>query len=323
MSSHDAAAIAEPADHDRNDQRAGSLAGVVAYSLWGVFPLVFHQLEEVGAGEILAHRIVWAFVVVVALLAIRRERHWFAGVRATQGALPRLSAAAVLVGTNWLVYIWAVNHGHVVEAALGYYINPLLTVALGVVVLGEHLRRLQVAAIGLGAVAVAVLTLAYGRVPWVALVLASTFAAYSFLKKAVPVGAVTSLATETLVLLPVAATTLVVLEVRGTGALGHGSAGRDLLLVSLGAVTAVPLIMFGVAARRIPLSLLGLLQYLTPTLQLVCGVALLGEALPPARLAGFVLVWAALAVLAADALGSARRRAAEPVSLPPPAAEAA
>ena len=323
MSSHDAAAIAEPADHDRNDQRAGSLAGVVAYSLWGVFPLVFHQLEEVGAGEILAHRIVWAFVVVVALLAIRRERHWFAGVRATQGALPRLSAAAVLVGTNWLVYIWAVNHGHVVEAALGYYINPLLTVALGVVVLGEHLRRLQVAAIGLGAVAVAVLTLAYGRVPWVALVLASTFAAYSFLKKAVPVGAVTSLATETLVLLPVAATTLVVLEVRGTGALGHGSAGRDLLLVSLGAVTAVPLILFGVAARRIPLSLLGLLQYLTPTLQLVCGVALLGEALPPARLAGFVLVWAALAVLAADALGSARRRAAEPVSLPPPAAEAA
>jgi chloramphenicol-sensitive protein RarD len=323
VSSPDAAAIAEPADHDRNDQRTGTLAGVVAYSLWGVFPLVFHQLEEVGAGEILAHRVVWAFVVVVALLAVRRERHWFAGVRATPGALPRLSAAAVLVGTNWLVYIWAVNHGHVVEAALGYYINPLLTVALGVVVLGEHLRRLQVAAIGLGAAAVAVLTLAYGRVPWVALVLAGTFAAYSFLKKAVPVGAVTSLATETLVLLPLATAALVVLQTRGTGALGHGSVGRDLLLVSLGAVTAGPLILFGVAARRIPLSLLGLLQYLTPTLQLVCGVALLGEALPPARLAGFVLVWAALAVLAADALGSARRRAAEPVSLPPPAAEAA
>ena len=323
MSSPDAAAIAESADHDRNDQRTGTLAGVVAYSLWGVFPLVFHQLEEVGAGEILAHRIVWAFVVVAAMLAIRRERHWFAGVRATPGALPRLSAAAVLVGTNWLVYIWAVNHGRVVEAALGYYINPLLTVALGVVVLGEHLRRLQVAAIGLGAVAVAVLTLAYGRVPWVALVLAGTFASYSFIKKAVPVRAVTSLATETLVLLPVAVAALVVLQARGTGALGHGGAGRDLLLVSLGAVTAGPLILFGVAARRIPLSMLGLLQYLTPTLQLVCGVALLGEALPPARLAGFVLVWAALAVLATDALGSARRRAADPVSLPPPAAEAA
>jgi chloramphenicol-sensitive protein RarD len=323
VSSPDAAAIAESADHDRNYQRTGTLAGVVAYSLWGVFPLVFHQLEEVGAGEILAHRIVWAFVVVVALLAIRRERHWFAGVRATPGALPRLSAAAVLVGTNWLVYIWAVNHGRVVEAALGYYINPLLTVALGVVVLGEHLRRLQVAAIGLGAAAVAVLTLAYGRVPWVALVLAGTFASYSFIKKAVPVRAVTSLATETLVLLPVAVAALVVLQARGTAALGHGGAGRDLLLVSLGAVTAGPLILFGVAARRIPLSLLGLLQYLTPTLQLVCGVALLGEALPPARLAGFVLVWAALAVLATDALGSARRRSADPVSLPPPAAEAA
>jgi len=308
---------------DAAAQRTGTLAGVVAYSLWGVFPLLFHQLKSVGAAEILAHRIVWAFVVVMVVLAVRRDRGWLAGVRATPGALPRLAAAALLIAANWLTYIWAVNNGHVVEAALGYYVNPLLTVALGVVVLGERLRRPQLAALGLGAVAVAVLTAAYGRVPWVALVLACTFAGYSFLKKSVPVGAVTSLATETLVLLPVAAAALLVLQARGDAALGHGGGGRDLLLLSLGVVTAVPLILFGVAARRIPLSLLGLLQYLTPTLQLVCGVAVFGEPLPPARLAGFVLVWAALAVLAWDAIGTARRRLAVPESLPPPVAEAA
>jgi chloramphenicol-sensitive protein RarD len=307
----------------RAEQRAGTVAGVVAYSLWGVFPLVFHRLRSVGAGEILAHRLVWAFLVVAGLLALRRDWRWFAGVRATPGALPRLTAAAVMIAVNWLVYIWAVTHGHVVEAALGYYVNPLLTVALGVVVLGEHLRRLQVVALVLGAAAVAVLTAAYGRVPWVALVLACSFAAYSFLKKAVPVGALTSLATETLVLLPVALTALVVLQARGDAAFGHGTLGRDLLLLSLGVVTAGPLILFGMAARRIPLSQLGLLQYLTPTLQLVCGVAVLGEALPPTRLAGFVLVWVALAVLAADALGTARRRTAAPVPIPPPVAEAA
>jgi chloramphenicol-sensitive protein RarD len=316
-------AAPDPVADARAEQRAGTLAGVVAYSLWGVFPLVFHQLRSVGAGEILAHRLVWAFLVVAGLLALRRDWRWFAGVRATPGALPRLTAAAVMIAVNWLVYIWAVTHGHVVEAALGYYVNPLLTVALGVVVLGEHLRRLQVVALVLGAAAVAVLTAAYGRVPWVALVLACSFAAYSFLKKAVPVGALTSLATETLVLLPVALTALVVLQARGDAAFGHGTLGRDLLLLSLGVVTAGPLILFGMAARRIPLSQLGLLQYLTPTLQLVCGVAVLGEALPPTRLAGFVLVWVALAVLAADALGTARRRTAAPVPIPPPVAEAA
>lgn len=291
----------------RAEQRAGTVAGVVAYSLWGVFPLVFHRLRSVGAGEILAHRLVWAFLVVAGLLALRRDWRWFAGVRATPGALPRLTAAAVMIAVNWLVYIWAVTHGHVVEAALGYYVNPLLTVALGVVVLGEHLRRLQVVALVLGAAAVAVLTAAYGRVPWVALVLACSFAAYSFLKKAVPVGALTSLATETLVLLPVALTALVVLQARGDAAFGHGTLGRDLLLLSLGVVTAGPLILFGMAARRIPLSQLGLLQYLTPTLQLLCGVVVFHEPMPAERLIGFVLVWVALAVLAVDALGTRRR----------------
>ena len=305
------------------DRRSGTIAGAVAYSLWGVFPLVFHRLSSVGAGEILMHRVVWSFAVVAVVLALRGDRHWLAAVRAQPGALPRLAAAAVLVATNWLVYVWAVNHDHVVEAALGYYINPLITVALAVVVLREHLRRLQLVALGFGAGAVAVLTVAYGRVPWIALVLACTFASYGFIKKAVPVGALASVGTETLVLLPLALGGLVVMEARGDAAFLQGTVGRDLLLAGLGVITVVPLALFGAAARRIPLSLLGLLQYLTPTLQLVCGVAILGEPLPPERLAGFVLVWVALAVLTFDVLGSARRLDRDEPEDPPAVAEAA
>jgi chloramphenicol-sensitive protein RarD len=309
---------ADRAVHD-TDRRVGTLAGIAAYSLWGMFPLVFHLLGSVAPGEVLIHRIVWSFVVVVGLLVLRRERHWFQAVRSRPGALPRLTVAAVLIATNWLVYIWAVDNDHVVEAALGYYINPLISVALGVAVLGEHLRRLQVVALGFGAAAVAVLTAAYGRVPWIALVLACSFGGYGFLKKAVRVGAVTSLAVETLVLVPAALAGLVVLEVTGEAAFLRGSVGRDVLLVGLGVVTAVPLLLFGTAARRIPLSLLGLLQYLTPTLQLLCGVVVFHEPMPPERLVGFVLVWVALAVLAADALGVGRGATA----VPAPVVEAA
>jgi chloramphenicol-sensitive protein RarD len=302
--------------HPEADHRLGVLAGVAAYSLWGVFPLVFHLLDSVAPGEILMHRIVWSFVVVLGLLGLRRERGWFRSVRSLPGALPRLALAAALIATNWLVYIWAVNTDHVIEAALGYYINPLVTVALGVGLLGERLRRMQMVALAFGAAAVAVLTVAYGRVPWIALVLACSFGGYSFLKKSVPVGAVTSLAVETLMLLPAAATGLVALGIAGEAAFLNGSAGRDAVLVSLGVVTAVPLLLFGTAARRIPLTLLGLLQYLTPTLQLICGVAVFHEPLPPARLAGFVLVWIALAVLAADALSGRRRVEPLPVAAP-------
>lgn len=309
---------AHPAEHPASvenaarERRLGTLAGVAAYSLWGSFPLVFHQLREVAAGEVLLHRITWSFAVVVGILLVRRERGWFGRVRAEAGALPRLTAASLLIATNWLVYIWAVTHGHVVEAALGYYVNPLITVALGIGLLGERLRRLQVVALAFGVVAVAVLTVAYGRVPWIALVLAGSFAGYGFIKKTVPVGAVVSLAVETAVLVPLAILGLVALQVRGDAAFGHGSIGRDALLVSLGAVTAAPLLLFGTAARRIPLSLLGLLQYLTPTMQLVAGVAILGEPLPPERLAGFVLVWIALSVLTVDVVRSSRPAVGEP-----------
>jgi chloramphenicol-sensitive protein RarD len=308
--------------HERDEQaartRAGMLAGLAAYSLWGVFPLVFHQLGSVTPLEILFHRVIWSFVVVAVLVAVTRQAPAVRAVRRDPARLGRLAAAAVLVATNWLVYIWAVNHDRVVEAALGYYVNPLITVALGVVVLREHLRRAQLVALGFGAAAVAVLSVAYGRLPWVALVLALSFAGYGYLKKAVSIEAVTSLAVETAVLLPVAVVGLVVLEVGGDAALLHGSHARDLLLVSLGIVTAVPLLLFGAAASRIPLSMLGLLQYLTPTLQLLCGVVVLDEDLPPERLAGFVLVWIALAVLGVDAVRAGRAAAPAPEPLAEP-----
>ncbi len=288
-------------------QRTGTLAGIAAYGLWGVFPLVFRLLDSVAAGEILIHRIVWSFLVVVGLLALRpSDRRGLTLVRERPGSRIRLAAAGGLLATNWLVYIWAVNHDHVVEAALGYYINPLITVGLGVFVLGERLRRLQVIAVGFGALAVLVLTAAYGRPPWIALTLALSFAGYSFLKKAVPVGAVAGLAVETTVLLPFAIAAFAVLAGRGEAAFLQGAGGRDLLLIGLGVITTVPLLLFATAATRIPLSLLGLLQYLTPTLQLLCGVVILGEPLPPERLVGFALVWVALGMLAADALRDAR-----------------
>ena len=304
-------ATASARDHAAREARLGTLAGVAAYSLWGSFPLVFHQLVDVAPVEVLAHRVAWSFVFVVGLLVWRRDHQWLALLRRPSVDRTRLAAAAVLISINWLLYVWAVSRAQVLEAALGYYINPLITVALGVVVLGESLRRLQVAAVGCAAVAVVVLTVAYGRVPWIALVLACSFAGYGYLKKSIPVSATTSLAVETAVLSPFALVAAVVAEARGTAAFGHGSAGQTALLVSLGVITAVPLLLFATAARLIPLSLLGLLQYLTPTLQLLCAVLVLGEDFPPERFVGFALVWLALALLAADALraGGLGRRA--------------
>lgn len=298
------------------ERRLGIAAGMGAYALWGTFPLFFHVLRDVPTGEVLVHRIVWSFLVVVGLLVRKGDRRWFDRVRRRPGALWRLSLSGVLIAVNWLVYIWAVNHDEVVQAALGYYVTPLLSVALGVVVLGERLRRLQQVALGCGAASVAVLTIAYGRVPWVALVLAGSFGTYGFLKKMVAVEATTALAVETAVLLPVALAAMAAFHASGEAAFTNGGVGRDALMVSLGLVTAVPLLLFGVAATRIPLSLLGLLQYLTPTLQLLCGVVVFGEALPPERLAGFLLVWAALVVLAVDAMRASRsRRPPEPVTV--------
>src|SRR3954451_4372497 len=296
------------------DARRGVLYGIGADGLWGVFPLYFRLLERSGALEVALHCVLWSLLVCLAVVAA--VRGW-AELRAAL-AVPRqvviLGVGAVLLAVNWGVYIYAVNSGQVVEASLGYYINPLMTVLLGVLVLRERLRRLQWVAVGVGALAVAVLTGAHGRPPFIALTLALSFGLYGLIKNRVgaSVGAVASLTTETLVLAPVATALLVELEVRGQGHFGDNPPWQALLLASVGVATVVPLLFFAAAARRVPLSTIGLLQYLTPTLQLLSGVLLLGERMSPARWAGLVLVWVEFAVLAVDTVRAAYRRGPAP-----------
>jgi chloramphenicol-sensitive protein RarD len=295
------------------DPRRGVLYGIGAYGLWGVFPLYFRLLDRSGALEVVLHRVLWSLLVCLAVVAA--VRGW-AELRAAL-AVPRqvvtLGVGAVLLALNWGVYIYAVNSGQVVEASLGYYINPLVTVLLGVLVLRERLRRLQWVAVGVGTLAVAVLTAAYGRPPFIALTLALSFGLYGLIKNRVgaSVGALASLTTETLVLAPVAAIGLVLLEARGQGHFTDNPPWQGLLLASVGVATVIPLLFFAAAARRVPLSTVGLLQYLTPTLQLLCGVVLLGEHMSAARWAGFTLVWVALVVLTADTVRAASRRRTE------------
>ena len=302
---HDSSA----AGHPSLEQRDGVISGIGAYMLWGLFPLFFHHLRPASALEVLGHRIVWSFVVVTIVLIVKRRPSGLAVLAADPRRAVRIATAALLLATNWLVYVWAVNSRHVVDAALGYFINPLVSVGLGVVVLHEHLRAAQRRAVMLGAASVVVLTMGYGRVPWIAIVLAVTFAAYGYLKKTTGLDdAVGSLAAESAVLLPLAGIGLVVAETVGHGVTftSHGS-GHVVLLLLTGPITAVPLVLFGVAARRIPLSLVGLLQFLTPIGQFLCGVLVFHEAVPPARIAGFALVWGALVLLATDAWREYRR----------------
>ena len=296
------------------------LSGLGAYLLWGVFPLYFRQLEPAGGVEIVAHRVVWSVVFIALLLtALRRWPHVRAAA-ADRRTLLILAGAAVLIAVNWLVYVLAVNSGHVVEASLGYFVNPLVSVVLGVVFFGERLRPLQWTAVGIATVAVLVLTVDYGRPPWIALALAASFGLYGLMKKLVRVEAAPGLFVETAVVLVPAAVFLVVLQATGEGTAVSEGTGHLLLLLSSGIATAVPLLLFAAATRRIPLSTVGLLQYVTPLLQLALGVFVFHEPMPPARLAGFVIVWIALAVFSLDSLrtarAGARRRAADTVVAP-------
>ncbi len=285
--------------------RRGQLYGAAAYLLWGVFPLYFPLLEPASPLEVLAHRIVWSLVVMAVLVVAVRRAAQLRLALADRGRVVRLSAAAVVLGVNWGTYIYGVNSGQVVETSLGYFVNPLVTVLLGVVVLGERLRPVQWGALGVAFVAVVVLTVENGRPPWIALVLAFSFGAYGLLKKTAATGAVEGLAIETAVLAPVAAVYLAVLGGSGT-AVSEGP-GHLLMLMGSGVVTAVPLLLFGGAAARVPLTQLGLLQYLAPTLQFGIGVLVLGEAMGALRVLGFGLVWLGLAVFTADLVTHARR----------------
>lgn len=290
--------------------RRGTVFGALAYLLWGVFPLYFHALLPAGSIEILVHRVVWSLLVCLIVVAVLRDTSWIRPLLAAPRRIVRLGFAAMFIAVNWGVYIYGVNSGQVVEASLGYFINPLVTVLLGVVLLRERLRRLQWVAVGLGAVAVVVLTVDYGHVPVIALLLAGSFATYGLLKKRIGVdlGALAGLTAETALLFPFAVAALVWLEVTGRGTMSDQPPWHGLLLASTGIATAVPLLMFAAAARRVPLTTIGLLQFTTPVLQLLCGVLLLGEHVPPSRWVGFSIVWLALGVLTLDQVRAARAR---------------
>jgi chloramphenicol-sensitive protein RarD len=290
-----------------SEQRAGLLYGFAAYGLWGLFPLYWPLLEPSGAGEILAHRMVWSLAVVSLVLLAMRRWAWVPQLLRQPRRLAMLAVAAAVISVNWGLYIWGVNSGHVVETSLGYFINPLVTIGLGVLVLHERLRPAQWAAVGVGAAAVLVLALGYGRLPWIALTLACSFATYGFIKKKVGMGGLESLAAETALQFLPALGYLVFLGTRGQTTFASHGAGHAFLLAACGVVTAVPLICFGAAAIRIPLSLLGLLQYLAPVFQFGLGLLWFHEEMPAERWAGFALVWLALALLTWDALRTARR----------------
>jgi chloramphenicol-sensitive protein RarD len=295
-----------------DDDRRGVLFGIGAYAIWGLFPLYWPLLEPAGSGEILAHRCLWSLVAVALVLTIRRRWAWVRPMLADRRRLRLLTAAAVLIALNWGVYIYGVNSHHVVETALGYFINPLITVLLGVLVLHERLSTTGWIAVGLAGCAVAVLTISYGRLPYIALILAFTFAGYGFLKNRIAAPALEALTVETVVLALPALTAVVLLAVTGKGTFGHG-AGHSTLLAGAGFVTAGPLLLFGAAATRVSLTTMGLLQYLTPTLQFLVGVLVRHEPLPADRLIGCCLIWAALIVFSVGGAQQRRRRlAAEP-----------
>lgn len=291
-----------------SDLRRGLLFGLAAYSMWGLFPLYWPLLEPAGAVELLAHRIVWsALTMAIVVAAMRRTPQVLAVVR-DRRSMRWLSLAAVVISVNWGAYIWGVNNERVVETSLGYFINPLVTVLMGVFVLGEHLRRLQWVALAIAGAAVVVLSVDYGRPPWVALVLAFSFGTYGLAKKQAGAGAVESLSVETIVLAPFAAA--YVLWLVATEASNFGGQGLDhsLLVVTAGVVTAIPLICFGAAANRVPLVVLGLLQYLAPIIQFALGVLLFGEDMTPGRWAGFALVWIALVIFTVETINHARQQ---------------
>lgn len=292
------------------DTQRGLAFGVSAYLLWGVFPLYFPLLEPADAAEILSNRIVWSAVVMGLLVLALSKRGELVELTRDRRKLALLSLAALTITSNWLTYIYGVNSDRVVETSLGYFINPLVTVVLGVVVLREGLRPLQWAAVGVGAVAVVVLTVDYGRPPWIALVLAVSFGTYGLAKKSAGAGAVESLSLETALLTPFAAAYLVFLGARDDLTFATEGWGHAVLLVLTGLVTAVPLILFGAAAVRVPLVTLGLLQYLAPIIQFAIGILVVGETMTTGRWAGFALVWVALVVFTAESWRHRRRQLA-------------
>lgn len=289
---------------------SGLAAAAGAFAIWGLFPLYLRALHVVPALQIVAHRVAWACLFVLAWIAMRGELAGLRPVLASRALLLRLAAAAVLISINWLAYVWGVSAGRVVETSLGYFINPLVNVLLGVAVLSERLNRAQWMSVALAAGGVVYLTVAAGHLPWIALTLALSFGTYGLIRKTAQVDALPGLAIETALLAPLAAGYLVWCALRGDGAMGSQGGVIDALLVGSGVITALPLFLFAYGARRLPYSMVGVLQYIGPSLQLICALVVFGEPFGRDRAVGFALIWSALLVYAAD--GLLRSRAAAP-----------
>lgn len=283
--------------------KTGLLFGVSAYVLWGLFPLYWPLLEPANPLEIVSHRAVWTAVFCLIILAIQKNlRHMFQ-LMFTKRIFLGLTLGSILISINWLVYIWATNNKHVVETALGYYINPLIIIGFGVLLLKEQMRKLQWVAVGIATTGVLILTYDYGRLPWIALALGLSWGSYGFVKKKLGLGALEGLAIETLISSIFYAGYLIHLGSNGSGQWGH-KVSLTVLLTAAGAITAIPLLLFNGAATRLPYSTIGLLQYITPTLLFSIGVWVRHESMPTARWIGFVIIWGALVVLATDLLRS-------------------
>ncbi|MDM4767222.1 EamA family transporter RarD [Pelomonas sp. SE-A7] len=287
----------------------GALYAAAAYASWGLFPLFFKLLSQVGALEVVAHRTVWSLAFVLVLLAVMKRFAWMRELLSKPKVVAAFAVSALLLACNWLVYVWAVQNDHVLDASLGYFINPLVNVALGFAVLRERPRKLQWLAVGLAAAGVLWLTVQGGRLPWVALTLAFSFGIYGLLRKIAPLGALEGLTVETLVLAPLAIAALAWWSWQGHSAFVIGDGSTLLLLLLAGPLTAVTLLLFAAGARRIPMTTLGLLQYIAPSIQFGLGVWLYHEPFQPTRMIGFALIWAALAVYSLEGLWTSRRPA--------------
>ncbi len=288
-----------------NHHKTGLLFGVSAYVLWGAFPLYWPLLEPASALEIVSHRAVWTLVFCFVVLAITKSLKNTLVTMKRPKVSATLFLTSILISINWLVYIWATNNGHVVEASLGYYINPLIIIAFGIVLLKEKMRPLQWTAVGIASLGVLVLTIDYGRLPWVALALAISWGSYGVVKKQLGLGALEGLAIETLIASLPYLLYLIYIGNKGTGQFGHG-VGLTILLISAGAITAIPLLLFNGSTTRLPLTVIGLLQYITPTIQFSIGVWIRHEDMPKARWIGFIIIWVALTALAIDLVKSSR-----------------
>jgi chloramphenicol-sensitive protein RarD len=290
----------------------GTLAAGLGFVMWGLFPLYFRLVEMNPALEVLANRIVWALALLLVLMTLRGGWGWLREVLHAPRVLAAFGASALLLSVNWLTYLWAVDNGHVIDASLGYFITPLVSVALGYTVLHERPRRTQWAALALAAAGVVWLTVIGGKLPWIGLVLAGSFGAYGLLRKVAVLGALEGLTLETIVLAPLAFAVMAFWWNRTPGSFPADDLAHNAWLLGLGPITAVPLLLFAYGARRIPLTGLGVLQYLAPTLQFIVGLSVFHEPFAPARFAGFALIWLALGVYTADAIRSAQGQTPDP-----------